>query len=90
MYKLELNKLSKLFNNNFLKITNHHKYGTRQATSSDYFLPQVDKKIAQKQLSFKRSKLWSTSNGIHLRKNIFNSHLTLIEEVVSKLQLLWC
>ena len=29
MYKLEHNKVPILFNNNFIKITNHHKYGTR-------------------------------------------------------------
>ena len=60
MHKLERNKLPKLFNNNFVKITNHHKYGTRQATGSNYFLPHVGKKFAQNQLSFKGSKLWST------------------------------
>ena len=52
MNELERNKLAKLFNKNFVKITNHHKYGTRQATSSKYFLRRVDKKIAQNQFSF--------------------------------------
>ena len=52
MYKLEHNKLLKLFNN-FVKMTNHRTYGTRQATSSNYFLPHVGKKIAQSQLSFR-------------------------------------
>ena len=36
MPKLEHNKLPKLFNNNFVKITNHHKYGTRKVISSNY------------------------------------------------------
>ena len=56
MYKSEHNELPKLFNNNFVKITNHHKYGTKQATSSNYFLFRVGKKIAQNQLSFRGSK----------------------------------
>ena len=96
MYKLEHNKFPKLFNNNFVKITNHHKYGTRQATSSNYFLPRVGKKLAQNQLSFKGSKLGRTinlqiknKNGIHLRSNIFRPYLTLTEKFSSKLQFLW-
>ena len=62
MYKLEHNKLPKLFNNNFAKITKYHKYGTRQDTSSNYFLPRFGKKTAQNQLSLGGSKLWSTIN----------------------------
>ena len=43
----------KLSKNNFIEIINHHKYCARQAASSNYFLPGVDKRIAQKQLSFR-------------------------------------
>ena len=66
MYKLEYNKFPKLFSYTLAKITYHHEYGTKEATSSNYFLPSVDKKIAQNQLSFRESKLWST---INLQKN---------------------
>ena len=59
---MEHNKLPKLFNNNFVKITNHHKYDTRPATNFNYFLPRVGKKIAQKKMSFRGSKLRSTTN----------------------------
>ena len=62
MYKLEYNKLRKVFNKNFVKITSHNKYGTRQATSSKYFVPRVGKIIVQNQLSFRASKLWRTIN----------------------------
>ena len=60
MYRLEHNKLPKLCNNNFVKMTNYHKYGTRRATISNYFLPSVGKNIAQNQLSFTGSKLRRT------------------------------
>ena len=53
MYKFEHNKLPKLSKNNFVEIINHHKYCARQAASSNFFLPGVDKRIAQKQLSFR-------------------------------------
>ena len=95
MYKLEHNKFLKLFNNNFVKITNQHKYGTRQATSSNYFLPRVGKKLHRinylledqnygVQLIFK-SKI---SNGIHLQSNISSPYLTFREKFASKLQLI--
>ena len=72
MYKLEHNKLPKLFTNNLVKITNHQTYGTRQATSSNYFLPRVGKKIAQNQLSFRGSKLWSKIN-LHIKSKQWDS-----------------
>ena len=95
MYKLEHNKLLKLCNNNFVKITNYHKYGTRQTTISNYFLPSVGKNIAQSQyllqdqnygvqLKFKLK----INNGIRLRNNIFSSYLSLTGKLASKLQLL--
>ena len=73
MYKLEHNKLPNLLNNNFVKITNHHKYGTRQAITSYYFLPRVGKKITQNQLlledqNYKVQLIFKLklNNGIHL------------------------
>ena len=85
MYKLEHNKLPKLFNNYFVKTTNYHKYGTRQATSSNYFLPRIGKKKMHRssyllepqnygvQLNFKLK----INNGIHLRNNILSPYLSL-------------
>ena len=90
MYKLELNKFPILFSNDFVIITNHHKCGTRQATSSNYFLPRVGNVIVQNQLSFRGSKLWRTIDlqikinyGIHLRNYIFSSYLTLTENLLA-------
>ena len=63
MYKLEHNKLPKLFNNNFVKTTNHHKYGTLDKLPAPIaFFLVLAKKIAQSQLSFRGSKIWSTIN----------------------------
>ena len=80
MYKLEHSKLPKLFNSNLVKITNHHKYGTRQATSSNYFLPRVGKKMHRTN-SFLEDQNYGVqlifilkiNNGIHLRSNVFSS-----------------
>ena len=88
MYKLEHNKLLRLFNNNFFKITSHHKYGTRQASSSNYFFPRVGKKLHITnylledqnygvQLIFKLK----INNGIHIRSNIMTSYQTLTENL---------
>ena len=89
MYQLNTNKLPKIIQSIFLKLSNLHEHDTRQSKITNLFVPRVSKKIARNQLSFRgpssgyqshqKLKLYLEN---HLKKYIKTSFLKIIENSV--------
>ena len=77
MYQINFNKVPKIFVNLFTNTTKIHHYGTRGTKSSNFFLPRVNKTIAQNQLAFRGSALWQSINS---EKNFTG---TLLKEITN-------
>ena len=63
MYQINYKKVPKIFVDLFTSTTKLHHYETRRTRSSNFFLPRVNKTIAQNQLAFKGSVLWQSINS---------------------------
>ena len=88
VYKLELAKIMYLLHHNdlppvlhcsFAKLKYIHSHNTRQLDENVYFLPRVNKSLAENLLAFRGIKLWSTINPskktlhwISVKKEIIN------------------
>lgn len=62
MYLLQLNNLPPILSSSFKKINTIHYHNTRQVENSVFFLPRVNKEIAQNLLAFRGTKLWTSIN----------------------------
>ena len=77
MYRINYDKVPKIFVDLFTCTSKIHRYDTRNTRSSNFFLPRVTKTIAQNQLAFIGSVLWQSINSElkELRRHSFKKKL---------------
>jgi len=79
MHKIYNDKLPGVLQKRFCKTEKIHLYMTRKPTTTNYFLPRVNKSVGQNKIAYQGVKLW---NGFseELKSNNFRNFKKLYKE----------